>query len=240
MDPFHGSRILTPGRPQKELQAGNRASVDVASHQVLIPLVHRFGAKDRPAQDALAKAGRKAFHLRFDCLQRGSRPAIGHMAVGPRHVLAGGRPAGVEKSWLREQDKGVAAHRSAPRLPLRSSNLLEGTAQMDRAGAQAFPGTPRNRLAQGPIYFEDAGTVAVTLQLPAEGRLNLFAANTQQLPGGHIQERQIRMAQLSQREHTRVGGNRAPSFLQAGQERIRDGLRAALRNGPAHGVGGNP
>ena len=155
-------------------------------------------------------------------------------------MLPSGRPAGIKKSRLREQDKGVVAHCSALRRPLRSSNLLEGTAQMDRAGAQAFPGTPRNGLAQGPIHFEDAGTIAVTLQLPAERRLNLFAANTQQLPGGHIQERQIRMAQLSQREHTRVSGNRAPSFLQAGQERIRDGLRAALRNGPPHGVGGNP
>src|ERR1700677_2796373 len=70
VNPFHRSRIPPPGRAQEELQAGDRAAVDVSSHQVCIPLVHCLGAKDSPGQDALTKAGRKTFYLRLDCLQR--------------------------------------------------------------------------------------------------------------------------------------------------------------------------
>ena len=146
------------------------------------------GLKTARARMQSRKPGAKRSTCASIASKRGSGPAIGYVAIGPRHVLAGGRPAGVKKSRLGEQDKGAVAHLSARWRPLRSCNLVEGAAQVDGAGAQALPGAPRNRLAQRPIHFEDAGTVAVTLQLAAEGRLNLFTADAQQLPGGHIQE----------------------------------------------------
>src|SRR5580704_2166399 len=100
MDPASGGRgrgaevhtrkrgtVLTPGWPQKELQAGKRAAVDIASHQVFVPSVHRFGVKDRPGQDAVAKTGCETLHLVFDRLQGGPGPTIGHVAIGPCDML---------------------------------------------------------------------------------------------------------------------------------------------------------
>src|ERR1700722_9188541 len=60
--------VLALGRPQEELQAGDRAAVDITSHQVLVPGVHCFGVKGCPAQDAVAKSGSEALHLVFDSL----------------------------------------------------------------------------------------------------------------------------------------------------------------------------
>src|SRR5882757_2844727 len=58
--------ILAPGRPQEELQARERAAVDVASHQVLVPGVHGRGAKDCPAENAVPKARSEALLFVFD------------------------------------------------------------------------------------------------------------------------------------------------------------------------------
>src|ERR1700722_4555783 len=92
--------VSTPGRPQKKLQTGKRAPVDVASHQVCIPRLHGRGVKDRPGQDALAKPRGGAFHLRFDRFQGGSGPTIGHVTVGPGDMLARRRTSGVKQRWL--------------------------------------------------------------------------------------------------------------------------------------------
>src|ERR1019366_6148255 len=44
-------------------------------------------------------------------------------------------------------------------------DLVERSAHVDRAGAGALGCLPRDRRAQGPIDFENAGTITVSLQL---------------------------------------------------------------------------
>src|SRR5882757_5955537 len=92
--------ILAPGRPQEELQTGERAAVDVASHQVLVPGVHGLGVKDRPSQNAVAKAGSEALDLVFDSFESRTRPTVGDVAISPGHMLSLRSPAGVEECWL--------------------------------------------------------------------------------------------------------------------------------------------
>jgi hypothetical protein len=109
---------------------------------------------------------------------------------------------------------------------------------MDGACAQAFAGSPRNRLAQGPVHFEHAGTVAVSLQLAPERGRKVVSADGQQLPRSHVQEGHV--PAVPERLHGRVGGNRSAGVLKARHERIGNRLCPALRDGPANSVGGQP
>ena len=70
-----------------------------ASLGISIATLWRWTQKEE-FQEALLKARREAFHLRLDSLKCGSGPGIGHMAVGPGHVLPRRRPAGIEKGGL--------------------------------------------------------------------------------------------------------------------------------------------
>src|ERR1700723_3160031 len=92
--------VLAPGWPQKELQAGKRAPVDVASHQVCIPRLHGRSVKDRPSQDAFAETGGAALYRSFDRFQSRAGPTIGYVTVGPGYMLARRRAAGVKQRGL--------------------------------------------------------------------------------------------------------------------------------------------
>src|SRR3984957_16875107 len=218
--------VLAPGWPQKKLQAGKRAAVDVASHQVCIPRLHGRSVKDSPGQDALAKTGGEAFHLGFNRFQSGAGPTIGDVTVAPGDMLARRCTAGVKQRGLREQDKGPVSYFPLCGSAFGSCNFIESPAEVDGARTQAVGGSPWNGLAQGPVHLEHPGTVAIALQLAPERGRKVAAGDGQQLPRSDVEK--CHVPAVPQRQHGRIGGDCSAGVLQTRDQCIRYGLRSAL------------
>ena len=103
-----------------------------------------------------------------------SEPA-GHVAVGPRRRLAGGRARRVPRRVLDEQDERPVRMAAGGDVGLRGRDLVERAAEMDRGGAPRPVGGPRDGPVERPVHLEHAGAVAerlvaATRSGPAAGR----------------------------------------------------------------------
>ena len=150
--------------------------------------------------------------------------------------------------WDQKASVGIAEQRgvrsSAPRAGARSEAAISSKVppRWTVPARRQSAGTPRNWLAQRPVHFEDTGTVAVALKLPAKRRLDLSAAQSQQLPGGYVQESQVTMAQRILKESTRALRWSLYPRLFSGRATRASAivLCPTLRNWPSYGMAGNP
>ena len=108
--------------------------------------------------------------------------------------------------------------------------------EVNGGGASARWILPRDRCAQRPVHLEHAGAVAKALQSLAITGRQTIACDREQLARGDIEHVGARPGQLVEIGHVPVGLQLPAARAQASHERVGDGLRAAVRDGPAHVV----
>src|SRR2546428_7565897 len=77
------------------------------------------------------------------------------------------RARAIEECRLCEQHEWTLGDAALPRVALGAGDLLDRATEMDRPGARARGGAPRNRRGQRPIHFVRAHAVSISFQLAA-------------------------------------------------------------------------
>ena len=127
------------------------------------------------------------------------------------------------------------SRRRSPRLP-----FLRACPRGVRCRRACTLCAPRDRPVERPIYFADAGTIAIGSELALEARRKSPACNLQQLPGRHVAEYELRRWQfIPSDSHLVVCDDFSPERTQIRRQSIRDALRTAASQRPANGVGGD-
>ena len=93
--------------------------------------LERGGVHRVPPDDPVAEAGREPLDLRLDAIRHVDGRSVRHVAVGPRRVRAGRRPARVEQARLREQHERALGETTALHVALRRGDLVERAAEVD-------------------------------------------------------------------------------------------------------------
>src|SRR6266536_5050797 len=103
-----GRRVgVEPWRwPAEELAQVHAAAVDVSADAVRLQALESAGRDRTPRPDELPEAWREAFDLVLHLSREVAVGAVGHVAVGPGDVAAGGGAAGVEQGRLHQQHEG--------------------------------------------------------------------------------------------------------------------------------------
>src|SRR6266540_6556670 len=125
-----GVRIELRKGTSYELQQRVGAATDIATNEVRVVRLELGGVERMPGDNAIAKAGREAFHLPLNAFSHVFRRTVRNMAVAPRCVLAGRGAGRIEQRLLREQDKGPLGDSAAPDFRLMTRNLLDRAAEV--------------------------------------------------------------------------------------------------------------
>jgi hypothetical protein len=126
---------------------------------------------DRPGQDEVAEAGGEPLDLRLDRRGHVHVGPGGDVAVGPEGLAARGGAGRVGDPGLDDQDVRALGVLARGDFGLGLCDLLEGPAQVQRAGLTAVLVRPRHRAGQREVHLADPGAVAEPLQgLAVPGR----------------------------------------------------------------------
>src|SRR3982751_927866 len=105
---------------------------------------------------------------------------------------------------------------------------------MHRSSAQAFFCPPGNRLPQRIIHLEDSRTVTICLKRLLEGARQTAFGNGEKLPRCHVAEKQVRISKTVKGSNRGICQDTTAQRMKHARKRVRNGLRAALGNGPAN------
>jgi hypothetical protein len=122
------------------------------------------GRAHRPGQDEVAEAGGEPLDLRLDRRGHVHVGPGGDVAVGPQRVPARGGAGRVGDPGLDDEDVGAVRVLARGDFGLGLCDLLERSAQVQRAGLTAVLVRPRHRAGQREVHLADAGAVTEPLQ----------------------------------------------------------------------------
>src|SRR6202042_1183448 len=103
-------------------------------------------------------------------------------------MLADGRARRIEQRRLTQQYEGSIDDFAVPCTLLRCRDLVQRSAQMQRARAPAFVGLPWNRRRERPVHFERGHAVAIPLELLAIAPRECVASDLKQRPRREVAE----------------------------------------------------
>jgi hypothetical protein len=152
-------------------------------------------------------------------------------------VLARGRSGGVEAARLHEQHERPVVVPAVDRGLLRGGDLLEGPAEVHRAGAADLGCTPWDRPVERPVELEDPRPVAVATEPAGVSRRQPIAGELHQLPRGHVEQRRAIAVELLERFDPPPGLDPAPERSEVVGQGVRQALGAATGDRPADPVG---
>src|SRR5579884_4261605 len=233
-----GRSIVVWCGPEEQLAQGNGPSIDVPANEVGVQRFKKSGRRDMARQDAVAETGREALDLCFDALRHIKRGPVGHVTVGPGDVLSLRRARGIEQRRLREQDKWPVRMPVLPDCKFGFGDFFHCSAQMDRSGAGALSGLPRNGSGKGVVQLEGPRAVPETSQILLELTREPVAGKVQQLARADVANQDRMWRKVFKRGDRRMGVNASAERGEVSCQSIRSGLRPAARHRPAHGMGG--
>ena len=216
---------------RRELPERVRAADDVAADVVARCTPRsRAAACTWRARIDVAEARCEALDLRLDRVGRVAVPALRHVAVRPRGVLALGRARVVEEALLHEQhERPLAGAASLPRRALGLRDLGERAAEVDGPGTAQRVARPRDRRVERPVELERRRPVAKAERVPRQAR------EARELARRDVAEHGVGARQLvdAARRH-----DLAAELDEPRGERVDERLRAAARKRPAVDVRG--
>lgn len=183
-----GVGVEARDRAGEELREVLDAANDVAADEVwVVGLVSGRGS-GVGGEDGVAEAGGEAFDLVQDGLGHVGGGAVGDVAVCPAGVLVVGGAGGIEDALLGDEDEGFVGDAVLPGVAFGGGDFFQGSADVDRAGAAAGFGGPRDGFGESEVEFEDAGAVSVSVEFLAVRCRELIAGDVGESAGGGIEE----------------------------------------------------
>src|SRR6516162_1540489 len=121
-----------------------------------------------------------------------------------------------------------------------SCDLIHCAAEMNCSCATAGLGFPWDRLTQGIIDFENSRRVSERLQSAAIARWQFWTDDSQEFPDGNVQKNRARFRQVTKILDGAVHLDLPAKLTQITGKRVRNLLRSAAWNRPAHRVSRKP
>ena len=162
---------------------------------------------------------------------------LGHMAVRPARVPTVWSAARVEAARLDDEDERSLRVPATVDLGLGRPDLVQRSADVDGARASGTLGLPRDRLAQGPVDLDDAGSVAEALEAPPIAVGQPARRDRGERPGRRVEEDGPRRRQLGERGDRVVGDDLAAERPKLVRQGVGESLGPAADDRPAIGMG---
>src|SRR5690606_12766713 len=164
-----GRRVgIPPWRgAQQELAKHIRPAADVSADAIRVVVLEITRTRRAPCEHDVAEPGRKTLYLALDTCGHVDVGAVGHMAVGPAGVFAGGGPGRVEVALLCHQYERILGDASGVAGLEGTRDRFRALAEVNRCGMLALVGRPWNSLRQRVVDLEDPGPIAEARELPA-------------------------------------------------------------------------
>ncbi len=187
-------------------------------------------------EDAVAKARGETFDLLLDAIGHVGGAAGGNVAVGPTGVLAGGSAGGVDQGLLCDEHERAFGRLAVHHFGFGTKNFVVAAADMNGGGLAAGGVAPRNGLRQGPIDFEDGGTVAKTKEAIAVGCGQFVAGDAGELMGTQVEDEGASGRKFAQAGDWALKFEGSAVVFESANEGGDDLLRTAAGAGPVDGV----
>jgi hypothetical protein len=227
--PGHRARHGLPDR----LHADGDVAADVVG---VVRLLIDRGAH-RPGQDEVAEARGEPLDLRLDRRGHVHVGPGGHVAVGPQRLPARRGAGRIGDARLDDEHVGTLRVLARRDLGLGRRDLLEGPAQVQRAGPAAVLVRPGHRAGQREVDLADPGAVAEPAQRRAVPGRQPGAGHFHQRAGGHVEQDRAGLRELGQGADPAAGLDAAAGRHDRLGHRVGDPGAAAGHDRPAHRVG---
>src|SRR5438105_2434108 len=185
-------------RSKEELAQGVGALTDVTAHEVGIARRQLSCRHHVTREHPFAESGRKALELGLDARQHVDGRAMRHVTVAPERVRAGRRAAGVEYTWLRNENRRTLGMLTATDGCCTRQHLVERSAEVERTRVATLVGTPGHGCRQRPIYLEDARSIAEPLECAAISTGQSIAHEMQDLSRRDVEQDGTRRGQIGE------------------------------------------